>query len=117
MPDTPEPQSAPILAFLDGSVCVVIDTRVYRMAAVQKAAYRMADKCTVVVGGVDDHRLPIRLTFRSGTTEEQALVTARLFFQELLDQELREQVGGETRAMRDLILAHAFSRTDLVRRE
>ena len=32
-------------------------------------------------------------------------------------QELREQIGEETRAVRALILAQAFSRTDLIRRD
>ncbi len=34
-------------------------------------------------------------------------------FQELLDQELREQIAVETAPLRNLILAHAYSRTGL----
>jgi His-Xaa-Ser system protein HxsD len=41
----------------------------------------------------------------------------RSFFQELLDQELRERIAEETDAIRSLILAQAYSKTDLIRRD
>ena len=62
-------------------------------------------------------RLPVRFLFTPAVTEQDALETMRLFFQELLDQELREQVGDETRALRALIVAQAFSRTGLIRQD
>jgi hypothetical protein len=40
----------------------------------------------------------------------------RTFFQELLDQELREQIAEEINPVRTLILAHAFSKVDLIKR-
>lgn len=103
--------------FRDASVQVTIDLRVYRLAAFQKTAYRLAERCTAVPGSPEDNRLTVTLMFRPETSERDALETVRLFFQELLDQELREQIGDETRAVRALILAQAFSRTDLIRRD
>jgi His-Xaa-Ser system protein HxsD len=103
--------------FQDASVQVTIDLRVYRLAAVQKTAYRFAERCTAVLGSPEDDRLPVTLVFRPETSERDALETVRLFFQELLDQELREQIGDETRAVRALLLAQAFSKTDLIRRD
>jgi His-Xaa-Ser system protein HxsD len=38
----------------------------------------------------------------------------RDFFQELLDQDLRETIARETQQARSVILAHAFSRTSLL---
>lgn len=87
------------------------------MTAVQKSAYRLAERCTAVLGAPDANRLPITFTFRPGTVEQDALETVRLFFQELLDQELREKIGDETRAVRALIIAQAFSKTDLIRHD
>lgn len=101
----------------DGAVTLAVDLRCYRMAAVQKTAYRLADRCTVILGAVEGHALALRFEFPRGTTDGEARDALRLFFQELLDQELREKVGEETRAWRSLILAHAFSRTDLLRRD
>lgn len=108
--------SAP-LAFREGAVQTLLDLRVYRLVAVQKAAYRFAERCTAILGSVEDHRLPVRFVFRSGASEQEALETVQLFFQELLDQELREQIGEETRAVRALIIAQAFSKTDLIRQD
>ncbi len=113
MPD----HAVPTLVFRDGAIDATIDTRVYRLTAIQKAAYRFADRFTAVLGSLEEHQLPVRFVFRSGTDERAAVDAARLFFQELLDQELRELVGEETRAIRSLILAHAFSNTDLIRRD
>lgn len=106
------PVRAP-LTFRDGCIAVTLDLRVYRLSAVQKAAYRLASKCTVMLGEVRDESLGMTLGFGPTTGEREALEVARLFFQELLDQELREKVAEETAALRTLILAHAFSRTDL----
>ena len=104
-------------AFRDGTVEIAIDLKMYRLVAVQKAAYRFADRFTAVLGSERDHVLPVSLVFKPTTSERDALEGARLFFEELLDQELREHVGDETRAIRALIIAQAFSRTDLVKRE
>lgn len=111
-----EPKSAP-LAFRDGAIHTTIDLRSYRLAAVQKAAYRYADRCTAILGTCDQHRLPVTFIFPPSTLESAAREAVRLFFQELLDQELREQIGSETQAIRSLLLAHAFSKTDLIRRD
>ncbi|MDC0740808.1 His-Xaa-Ser system protein HxsD [Polyangium mundeleinium] len=99
--------------FRDGCIGVTVDVRAYRLSAVQKTAYRLAAKCTAIIGEVREHSLVVTLTFAPTTGEREALETARLFFQELLDQELREKVGEQTASLRALILAHAFSRTSL----
>jgi His-Xaa-Ser system protein HxsD len=108
--------SAPF-TFRDCAVQVTIDLGVYRLVAVQKSAYRFAERFTAVLGTPDANHLPVTFIFRVGTAEQDALEAVRLFFQELLDQELREQIGDETRAIRALIIAQAFSRTDLIRQD
>ncbi|MBJ6761822.1 His-Xaa-Ser system protein HxsD [Myxococcaceae bacterium JPH2] len=105
------------LVFRDGGVQTILDLRIYRLAAIQKSAYRFAERFTAVFDSPVEERLPIRCIFAPTITEQDALETMRLFFQELLDQELREQVGDETRALRALIVAQAFSRTDLIRQD
>ncbi|MFY2556858.1 His-Xaa-Ser system protein HxsD [Corallococcus terminator] len=112
-----EAEAQPPFTFRDGAVQAVLDLRVYRLAAIQKSAYRFAERCTAVLGSPEADRLSVRFVFGPTVTEQDALETVRLFFQELLDQELREQVGDETRALRALILAQAFSRTDLIRKD
>ena len=55
----------------------------------------------------------VSLTFSKAVTEDQAFDAFQVFFRELLDQELRELIIQETAPLRDLILAHAYSRTGL----
>jgi His-Xaa-Ser system protein HxsD len=102
---------------IDGQIGVRLNLNVYRLFAIQKAAYRLAERCTAVLGEPRDEHLEVRFAFRPGTGEDQAREAVRQFFQELLDQELREKVGEETGPLRHLVIAQAFSRTDLIRRE
>lgn len=106
-----------VLTFDGTAVRMTIDLRTYRLSAVKKAAYRMADRFTAILGTIADEQLPIVFTFKPGVAEANVLKAVRLFFQELLDQDLREHVADETAPMRTLILAQAFSKTDLIRRE
>ncbi len=107
----------PSLFYEGSTVRTTLDLRAYRLSAVKKAAYRMADRCTAMLGAPDGEKLSLSFSFRPGTAETTALEAVRAFFQELLDQELREHVAEETAPMRILILAHAFSKTDLIRRQ
>ncbi len=107
---------SPALAYEGGAVSFDLDLRVYRLAAVQKTAYRLARRCTAVLGELRGETLPVTLTFAADTSEPEALAATRHFFQELLDQELREKVAAETASLRPLLLALAFSRTGLAPR-
>jgi His-Xaa-Ser system protein HxsD len=112
--EDPAPPGA--FEFRDGRIALEIDLRVYRLAAVQKAAYRLAREATVVLGEMRGDALGVALTFAPDTTECVALAGARHFFRELLDQELREKIRDETASLRTLLLAAAFARTDLAPR-
>ena len=105
------------MRWIDGVVEAEVSLAAYRVTAVKKAAYRMARRCTVVLGEPATSSLPLTFRFRPDITSQEALEIARAFFAELLDQELREQVAEETAPLRTLILAAAFSRVDLLQRE
>ncbi len=106
-----------MLDLVDDTVHLALNAEAYRSISVQKSSYRFADRCTVIIGAVRAGVLPLALAFPMGTARAAALEVARLFLQDLLDQELREKAQDETRAMRALLLAHAFSRTNLIRRD
>jgi His-Xaa-Ser system protein HxsD len=97
-----------------GEVHLSIDLRAYRLNAVKKTAYRLADRCTAVLGAPDVDALPVTFLFKSGVSEDAAREVVRAFFEELLDQELREEIGEETGPLRALLIANAFSKTDLI---
>ncbi len=100
----------------NGAAHVTLDLRVYRLTAIKKAAYTIAAQCTVALGAQDGHCQHLTFLAKAGATERSLLEASRVFFQELLDQDLREQISEETSAVRTLVLAHAFSKTDLIRR-
>jgi His-Xaa-Ser system protein HxsD len=100
-----------------GEIALVLDLRSYRLVAIKKAAYRFADRFTAMLGSPEHDRLPVSLRFKPNISPPVAREATREFFQELLDQELREQIAEETNAVRTLILAHAFSNADLIRRD
>jgi len=105
-------------AFVVDGDCVrlVLDTTVYRLAAIQKSGYRLAQRFTLAIGSAEGARLPVMLMLPPGASANaSALVSG--FYRELCDQELRESIAEQTKDIRALLLAHAFSRTALVRRE
>jgi His-Xaa-Ser system protein HxsD len=100
-----------------GAVRTTIDLRMYRLLAVQKTMYRYANRCTGVLEEAVGESLAVTFLFAPQISEAAAREVLRQFFRDLLDQELREKIGDETRAIRSLILAQAFSKTDLIRRD
>lgn len=105
------------LSVQEGKVRVVLDLRVYRLTAIQKASYKFAREFAAVLGPMDGDLLSACFEFPQSTTGDDAKTQMRAFFIELLDQELRERIAEETHAIRSLILAQAFSKTDLIRRD
>jgi His-Xaa-Ser system protein HxsD len=100
-----------------GEIALVLDLRSYRLTAIKKAAYRFADRFTAMLGSPEHDRLPVSLRFKANVSPAVAREVTRAFFQELLDQDLREQIAEETNPVRTLILAHAFSNVDLIKRD
>lgn len=96
------------------SVSLQLDPRVYRLSAVKKAAYRVLDRCHVRIGETPAGAIQVNLRSLEGALDADAI--ARAFLDEALDQELREVVAEETAAVRDLLLAQAFSALSLVDR-
>lgn len=88
------------------------DPSVYRLAAVKKACYKFADRCYVQIEIPVAGEITVNLKSRANDVglEDIALDLQN----EVLDQELREVVAEETAAIRNLLLAQAFSSTSLV---
>src|SRR5437867_819609 len=93
-------------------VTITLDTSIYRLTAVKKAAYRFGDRCHVTLQSGND--ATVIVTLRPKRLLENAQHLAGEFTNEVLDQELRELVAAETQAVRNVILAQAFSATSLL---
>lgn len=95
------------------------DANAFSLLAVQKACHRFT---AVVSFGVelqsrDGKDYIIVTAIPIGTKSEEGLDhLGKLLRNEALDQQLREQVRTQTEGVRNLILAHAFSKTGLISR-
>lgn len=89
-----------------------VDTTIYRLDALKKAAYRLSGRMWAELAPLGDSRVSVKLRAKgpnslSETAQEE-------FCQEALDQELREIIAAETAPIRNLLLAQAFSATSLL---
>src|SRR4051794_30245879 len=91
---------------------LTIDLKIYRLEAVKKAAYKFGDKAHITLETAENHG--VRVTLRAKRVLDNPAYLAGEFQNEVLDQELREVVAAETKPIRDLLLAQAFSATNLV---
>jgi His-Xaa-Ser system protein HxsD len=94
---------------------VAFDTSVYRLTAIKKAAHKFGDRFHILIRPATNGRVEAVLKAKTALADPKRL--AGEFCNEVLDQELRELVAQETQAVRDLILAHAFSKTSLLSTE
>jgi His-Xaa-Ser system protein HxsD len=93
------------------SIVIKVDLKSYSLEAVQKVAYWFTDKCFVRLEHTSEQVLEVCLTPKtSGDTRE---LSGR-FMNDLLDQTLREKIAKESEPLRNLIIAHALSKTSLI---
>lgn len=92
--------------------CLLLSTTVYSVEAIKKTAYKFADRASVVLQPAGEATLKVVFNFTGRHTPNPEQVISD-FCNELLDQDLREIVKRETGPLRNVILAHAFSRTQL----
>lgn len=99
----------------EGADCsLTFDTEVFSLETLKKAAYKFADRFSVVIAPVEGRSVRVDLIFSGAKAKVDPAVALADFRTEVLDQDLREIVKREAGPLRNLILAHAFSRTSLV---
>lgn len=97
-------------------VLLTFDATVYSADAIKKAAYRSINKFAVNIAK-EGNEIKCILTFKESATDPQIKIYLDEFKKEVLDQDLRESIKKETEGVRNLILAHTFSKTGLVKNE
>ena len=90
-----------------------LDTSIYSIEAIKKAAYKFADRASVIINPASASTVSIVFNFIGKHAESDPNQVISDFCNELLDQDLRERIKKETEPVRNLLLAHAFSRTSL----
>ncbi len=95
----------------DAPPYLTFDSRIYRLSAVKKAAYKFCGLFHIHIEQ-SDQITEVRLTPKDSSAPIDTLVGE--FCNEVLDQDLRETVAEETVGIRNLLLAQAFSKTSLI---
>ncbi len=108
-PTTRTPRITPV----DKHRSLEIDLNAFTLDAVKRAAYRFTDKFSFELR-VDGQRAICNFYFEGLHSEELIDHALACFRKELLDQDLRATIQEETKDVRNLVLAHAFSRTGLI---
>jgi len=94
-------------------ITIKIDSRVYTLDVVQRAAFRCTDLASFDFSVASDCEISVVITIKSSVALNPSDLCSR-FQNELLDQQLRQTIAAETKIERDLILAYAFSNTKLL---
>jgi His-Xaa-Ser system protein HxsD len=92
---------------------VSFDPAVYSLDAVKTACHRFLDRFTSDIE-LRDGKILCRLSFDAKVSSATADGQIENFKREVLDQDLRLKLKAETEPIRNLILAHVFSRTGLI---
>jgi His-Xaa-Ser system protein HxsD len=95
----------------DGTQVFTFDSKVYRLSAIKKAAYKFGGLFHILIEQ-HDHDTEVHMKPKESSAPIDKLVGE--FCNEVLDQELRETVAEETAGIRNLLLAQAFSKTSLI---
>jgi|ERR1017187_6442602 His-Xaa-Ser system protein HxsD len=90
-----------------------LSTSIYSVEAVKKAAYKFAGRTSIIINPGPDATISLVFNFAGMNANNDPKQVIADFCNELLDQDLRERIKKETEPLRNLILAHAFSRTSL----
>lgn len=98
---------------MSAGVEIVFDSRVFSLTDIKKASYRFIDKFSADFI-LSDSRIICTLQFSPSYSESAIKLIVLDFKKEILDQDLRAIIASETESIRNLILAHAFSRTNLI---
>jgi His-Xaa-Ser system protein HxsD len=91
-------------------VVVKFAAGVFSIDAIKRAAYRFVDRLTIEI---EPHADEIVCRLRPNAANPDPAALESEFRNEVLDQDLRIQIGHETEPLRNLILSLAFSKTGL----
>lgn len=115
MPPSPEvvlPKGA-AYRFDDGALRLSLDLDVYALAAVRRSCYWLTDHSYVFLAKTAPNTLEVWLVAKPGRSKNTDEL-AWTFLNDLIDQQLRIDIGGETAAIRELIVAQAFADVDVI---
>lgn len=102
------------LSIGDSLVVLEVDTALYGLDAIFRAAYRFTDRCYIFLARVPEAPTLVSVTLmaRQPVTDLGPLVGQ--LCNELIDQQIRLALAREAGPLRELIVAQAFSEGNLL---
>jgi His-Xaa-Ser system protein HxsD len=97
-----------------GVLLVKVDMKIFSIDALLKTAYWYAGRCYLHLQTADGDIVEARFKPKPGVNIDHL---PEQFMNDLLDQSLQERVSRESEPFKNLILAHALSKTSLVNAE
>jgi His-Xaa-Ser system protein HxsD len=99
----------------DGALLMSVNLDLYSLEALFRVCYSFTDRCYIFLDHNGDTSIVnIHLAKKSSNCDLTAL--AGEFSNELIDQKVRLDIAAETRTIRELIVAQAFTEADLLDR-
>lgn len=108
-PTPPTPRADSDLSGRAQQVEVSLDTKVFSPEAVLRAAYWFSGDWEVAIVPAEPSEIKVMLTPKGHTGDKASADIVGRFCSAVMDAELRIQIARETAAIRELILAKAFS--------
>jgi His-Xaa-Ser system protein HxsD len=98
----------------EGEIVVIADAEVFSKEAVIKCLYWYGDKFNVSISSVEGNKYSIRLSPLSNAnlTGGDLEIHCQKIKRDLIDFQLRQIIATETKNIRDLLVAKAFSNGD-----
>jgi His-Xaa-Ser system protein HxsD len=91
---------------------ISFDTRAVDLNSIKRTAYKFTDQCAIDLQVGKDEVICV-VDFKNELSEKEFKNFSIEFRNDVLDEELRADIAAQTEAVRNLILAYAFSKTGL----
>ena len=93
-------------------LAISVDTSIYSVDAILRAAYKLSDRAYWLLDGRDDDRVVVFAMGKRASDDVEPVALA--FTNELVDQQLRIRLEAQFGGIRDTIVAQAFSEGNLL---
>ena len=98
------------------SLKLLFSKKMYSIEVLKKASYKYSARFSNIISEKDEEYI-CDISFPEKTSETHINFCIDDFKKEVADQDLRRIVSKETEHVRNLILAHAFSKTSVIENE
>jgi His-Xaa-Ser system protein HxsD len=99
----------------NGALRMRVDLSTYSLDALLRVCYLFTDRCYLfLTPDADQKSVTVHIAPKSADSALLSIVGG--FSNELIDQQVRQNIAAQTKAIRELIVAQAFTETDLLDR-